>query len=298
MDIWERLYEKAKAEYHPVCLSPFFEAHHVVSAIESESGEIFTGFCIEGASGVLNLCAERVAILDMYHHSGQVTVKRMIAFRDKAPRGGGSGMPCGACRELLMQLSPKNRYTEIMVDYESRSTVTLGELMPLWWGEERYRAVNLSYRPAVEADAALLVDIYNRTFRADYLRYGECPAYGRTVESMERSIQSFPKEIILCDGMPVGVISVSDKGDGEYFIGCLCVLPEYQGRGIGSDAICHLRASRPNWRRMELVTPSDKIENFSFYIKNGFEVCCTEMDGNVPVTKLFAEKSNKKALNC
>lgn len=139
MDIWEELYERAKAEYHPEMISPFFEAHHVVSAIESESGEIFTGFCIEGASGVLNLCAERVAILDMYHHSGQTVVRRMIAFCDKAPFGGGSGMPCGACRELLMQLSPKNRYTEIMVDYESRSTVTLGELMPMWWGDERYK---------------------------------------------------------------------------------------------------------------------------------------------------------------
>ena len=26
-----------------------------------------------------------------------------------------------------------------MVDYASRKTITLGELMPLWWGEERAR---------------------------------------------------------------------------------------------------------------------------------------------------------------
>lgn len=83
MDIWEELYERAKAEYHPEMISPFFEAHHVVSAIESESGEIFTGFCIEGASGVLNLCAERVAILDMYHHSGQLVVSA-IKLRSEA----------------------------------------------------------------------------------------------------------------------------------------------------------------------------------------------------------------------
>ncbi len=25
-----------------------------------------------------------------------------------------------------------------MVDYESRKTVTLGELIPGWWGDERY----------------------------------------------------------------------------------------------------------------------------------------------------------------
>ena len=46
-------------------------------------------------------------------------------------------MPCGACREFLMELHPDNRNLEFMVDYETRQTITLGELLPLWWGEER-----------------------------------------------------------------------------------------------------------------------------------------------------------------
>ena len=138
MDIWQTLYLKAKEQYHPEDVTPFVYAHHVVCALESENGEIFTGFCIESCSGVMNLCAERVAALNMYVNSGQTVIKRMIAFRDTAPYGGGSGMPCGACREFLMQLSNENRNMEIMVDYESRQTVTLGELMPAWWGDERY----------------------------------------------------------------------------------------------------------------------------------------------------------------
>jgi len=138
MDIWEHLYLKAKELYCPVEVSPFVYAHHVVCALESENGEIFTGFCIESCSGVMNLCAERVAALNMYMSSGQTVIKRLIAFRDKAPYGEGSGMPCGACREFLMQLSSENRNTEIMVDYDSRKTVRLGELVPKWWGEERY----------------------------------------------------------------------------------------------------------------------------------------------------------------
>lgn len=138
MDIWETLYERAKAEYRPQEVSPFIYAHHVVCALESKSGEIFTGFCIEGCSGVMDLCAERVAALDMYKHSGETVVKRMIAFRDRPPYGGGSGMPCGACREFFMQLSQENRNMEIMVDYQTRETVTLGELIPAWWGDERY----------------------------------------------------------------------------------------------------------------------------------------------------------------
>lgn len=138
MDIWEKLYIKAKEHFHPGEVTPFIYAHHVVCALESENGEIYTGFCIESCCGVLDLCAERVAALNMYVNSGQTVVKRMITFRDRAPYGGGSGMPCGACREFLMQLSPRNKDTEIMVDYGKRETVTLEELMPGWWGQERY----------------------------------------------------------------------------------------------------------------------------------------------------------------
>lgn len=138
MDIWEKLYNAAKKEYHPEEISPFIEAHHVVCAIEAENGEIYTGFCIEGASGVINLCAERMAGLNMYIQSGQTVVKRMIAFRNEPPKANG-GMPCGACREFFLQLSDKNKDMEILTDYENRKTVKLIDLIPGWWGWKRYK---------------------------------------------------------------------------------------------------------------------------------------------------------------
>lgn len=76
MDKWEEMYNKAKKEYHREEVSPFIIAHHVVSAVESEDGEIFTGFCIESASGVMNLCAERVAALNMYINTGKTKIKK------------------------------------------------------------------------------------------------------------------------------------------------------------------------------------------------------------------------------
>ena len=139
MDIWEKLYLRAKEQYHPEDVSPFIYAHHVVCALESENGEIYTGFCIESCCGVLDLCAERTAALNMYMNSGQTVVKRLIVFRDKAPFGEGSGMPCGACREFFMQLNSKNEEMEIMVDYDRRKTVRLKELLPNWWGWDRYK---------------------------------------------------------------------------------------------------------------------------------------------------------------
>lgn len=137
MDIWEEMYLKAKKEYHPEEVSPFIQAHHVVVAVQSESGKIFTGFCIEGASGVINLCAERVAALNMYMNTGETKIKRLVAFRNEPPKANG-GMPCGACREFLMQLSYENRNMEILTDYENRKTILLKDIIPNWWGDKRY----------------------------------------------------------------------------------------------------------------------------------------------------------------
>ena len=120
MDIWQKMYEKAQALYQPQEVSDFVYAKHVVAAVEAEDGQIFTGFCMEGTCGVFHLCAERAALFNMYQESGQTKVKRIIAFR-----------------EFLMELHPDNRNLEFMVDYETRQTITLGELLPLWWGEER-----------------------------------------------------------------------------------------------------------------------------------------------------------------
>ncbi len=58
-----------------IWVSPFIVAHHVVAAVESEDGEISTGFCIESASGVMNLCTERVATLNMY-----MRTRKMMAY--------------------------------------------------------------------------------------------------------------------------------------------------------------------------------------------------------------------------
>lgn len=140
MNSWNDLCEKAKAQYHPEEVSPFIYAHHVVCALEAENGEVFTGFCIEGCSGVMNLCAERVAALNMYVNSGQTVVKRLVAFRDVPPSEseGISGMPCGACREFFMQLDEHNENMEILVDLKTEKTVTLKEIIPDWWGRERY----------------------------------------------------------------------------------------------------------------------------------------------------------------
>lgn len=139
MDIWEKLYEVAKKQYNPHDLSPFFYSNHVACAIEAKDGKIFAGFCIEGASGVLNLCAERIAAINMIVNSSQTEIKKILVMRDKPPYKDGNFLPCGACREFLMQLNINNQECEILTDYESKETIKLKELIPHWWGMERIK---------------------------------------------------------------------------------------------------------------------------------------------------------------
>ena len=151
--------------------------------------------------------------------------------------------------------------------------------------------MKIEFRKADVSDAELLVDIYNASFLADYIRYGECPAYGKTKEVMVQSIIDFSKFLILCDDRPVGCIACKEEGDGLYEVGCLCVVPEFQGKGIGTAAMAFARSHFSDWKRFTLVTPADKEENVRFYTeKCGFAITSVETDGNVKVARFVLER--------
>ena len=151
--------------------------------------------------------------------------------------------------------------------------------------------MNIEFRKAELSDAKVLIDIYNSSFYSDYIKYGECPAYGRTVEMMRRSVIDYPKFLILCNERPVGCISCRELQKGLYEIGCLCVIPEFQGKGIGTAAMEFAKSHYSDWNRFTLVTPADKCENVLFYTeKCGFYIKALEMDGNVTVARFVLEK--------
>lgn len=128
--------------------------------------------------------------------------------------------------------------------------------------------MNIGFRKAKLTDAELLIDIYNSAFYDDYIKYGECPAYGKNVEMMKQSIVNYPKFLILYNEKPVGCISCRELQKGTYEIGCLCVIPEFQGKGIGTAAIEFVKSYYTERNSFTLITPADKTENVSFYTKN------------------------------
>ena len=126
--LWTTLYEAAKGVLNPRQISPWMEAGGVSAAVESASGKIYVGVCVDTAC-TLGICAERNAIFNMITN-GESAIRRVIAVNWE----GKAIPPCGACREMMTQLMPDNyRDVQVMLDYETCRVVSLGELTPDWW---------------------------------------------------------------------------------------------------------------------------------------------------------------------
>lgn len=109
----------------PSIINDYIECGYVAAALEAEDGEIYTGISIDTACS-LGFCAEHGAVAELLKAEKSV-IKSMVAV-DSA---GNVVPPCGRCRELVSQLSNKNKQTLVGVDNETQ--VTLEQLMPYDW---------------------------------------------------------------------------------------------------------------------------------------------------------------------
>ncbi len=126
--IWMKMLEAAKAVQGGRHISDYVEAGEVAAAVESSTGRIYTGVCVDTAC-TLGICAERNAIFNMLTN-GEHVIRRVLAIMPD----GKNGAPCGACRELMAQLMPKDYGTiGIMIDFESMKIMRMSELTPEWW---------------------------------------------------------------------------------------------------------------------------------------------------------------------
>ena len=125
--IWNEMYEAAKAVLKARTISKYVTCGEVSAAILSKSGKIYTGVCVDTCS-TLGICAERNAIFNMITN-GEQEIDKVICVMDD----GSNGAPCGACRELMVQLMPEAyKDIEIMVDYQAKRIVKLGDITPEW----------------------------------------------------------------------------------------------------------------------------------------------------------------------
>ncbi|MBQ4602802.1 MAG: cytidine deaminase [Clostridia bacterium] len=130
--MWNKLYNEAIKVQNGRTITPFIEAGGVAAAILTKAGNIYVGVCIDTASG-LGMCAERNAIANMITN-GESRIDKVVAVMPD----GRVGSPCGACREFMMQLDKDSGDIEILLDLETEKTVKLKDLVPDWWGDDRF----------------------------------------------------------------------------------------------------------------------------------------------------------------
>lgn len=124
---WDKLYLAARTVQYERKISSLIEAGAVSAALLTAKGNIYVGVCIDTACS-LGMCAEKNAIANMITN-GEWQISKIVAVMPD----GNAGMPCGACREFMMQLDHAATEIEILCDYETKKAVKLKELLPDWW---------------------------------------------------------------------------------------------------------------------------------------------------------------------
>ena len=130
--MWNKLYNEAVKVQNARTISPFIDAGGVAAAILTKQGNIYVGVCIDTAS-TLGMCAERNAIANMITN-GESQIDKVVAVMPD----GRVGSPCGACREYMMQLDKDSGEIEILLDLDTKKIVKLKDLLPNWWGTDRF----------------------------------------------------------------------------------------------------------------------------------------------------------------
>lgn len=120
----KELIDKAHAVVGDMTFREQFSAGGVGAALRTEKGNIYTGICIDLASG-LGFCAEVSAIAEMLKQR-ETRIVEIVAVTADAILP-----PCGRCREMMAQIDERNMDTRVIISEEK--TVLLRELLPHHW---------------------------------------------------------------------------------------------------------------------------------------------------------------------
>ncbi|MBK1898079.1 cytidine deaminase family protein [Chryseobacterium paridis] len=112
-------------------LNDFVEYGGVAAAIETITGNVYTGISIDTACS-MGFCAEHSAVSEMLKN-GEHHITAVVAVGSD----GNAVPPCGRCRELMSQLSRKN--LDAIVEVKNGVFIMLKELLPFDWKEDLER---------------------------------------------------------------------------------------------------------------------------------------------------------------
>ena len=125
-DILDRAFKAMENAYAP------YSNYHVGACVLTKDNKYFLGANIENASYGLTNCAERNAIFQAYSNGYRKSDIEAIAI---VSEGKTLATPCGACRQVLVELLEK--HTPIVLSNHKIETITnIQELLPMSFTEE------------------------------------------------------------------------------------------------------------------------------------------------------------------
>ena len=120
-DILDRAFSVMENAYAP------YSHYYVGACVKTKDGKYFIGANVENASYGLTNCAERNAIFQAYSQGYRKEDIEAIAI---VSRGKTLATPCGACRQVLVELL--NKKTPIILSNKEKEMITtIEELLPM-----------------------------------------------------------------------------------------------------------------------------------------------------------------------
>ena len=132
--MFEDLILKATEVLNPRQLSSAAEAGSVAAALLTDSGQIYTGICIETKCS-MGFFAEHAAAAAMIT-AGESHVVKMVAINKR----GNVLPPCGRCREFISQLNDKNIEADVLIN--RKKSMKLKELLPYDWRQAKMSEID------------------------------------------------------------------------------------------------------------------------------------------------------------
>ena len=128
----------------------------------------------------------------------------------------------------------------------------------------------IKFSKATASDAELLLQVKIRAFAWDVEKYGMGPPNYDSLEDLLLAISKAHYYKISYNDTIVGGFSLYEMGGLHFELGSIYIDPDYQGKGIGQQAISYIERIYSEIRKWTLDTPYLSYRNHYFYEKMGF----------------------------
>lgn len=126
--------------------------------------------------------------------------------------------------------------------------------------------------PLVTLKPATLEDIDTLLELSRKVSDSQVYSTGTTREDEINELQKTTTYLIEKDGVVVGRIAYVIKSESHAYLSDLVVDPQYQGQGLGREALMHVLKELEQIERIDLVTHPDNSTALQLYLSLGFQV--------------------------